>query len=298
MSNITVIADDNNLCGEGPIWDPSTKRLVWNDLSKSLVYDFTPATGAKRTIGTDLMIAGIALNRGGSFVVAGATGIYTWRGDGQRRLIADKHNGETLYFNDILASPTGGVYAGTVYWGAKGMEKTGKLYLFMPDGAAHVVDEGIELANGLALAPDNRTLYFADSAARRIYAYNVDPKTALLSGKRVFVQVPRTEGIPDGMTTDRDGGVWCAQWWGSQVVRYRPDGSVDRRIPMPVKQVSSVAFGGEDYKDLYITSAGESFEHDLAPPGYDFKAKNIGGALYRTMPGAQGRAEHVAGFEG
>ncbi|MCE9589659.1 MAG: SMP-30/gluconolactonase/LRE family protein [Planctomycetes bacterium] len=296
MNTLTVIADDQNLCGEGPLWDPAGQRLIWNDMTRTLLYDYTPATREKRVIGRDLMIAAAALNKGGTLVVAGATGLYVWKGDKEHSLIADKHGGETLYFNDILADPRGRVYAGTVYWGAKGMEKTGKLYLFEPDGSARVLDEGIELANGLGLSPDNRTLYFTDSAARRVYAYRVDQKTGTLSDKRVFVQVPRGEGLPDGLTVDAQGYVWSAQWWGSQVVRYSPEGKVDRRIEMPVRQVSSVAFGGKEYADLYITSAAENFESELAPPGYDYKATNIGGALYHTVPGVKGKAEFVAGF--
>ena len=157
-----------------------------------------------------------------------------------------------------------------------------------------VVDEGVEIANGLGLSPDDRTLYFADSARRVIYAYDADPATGDLSRRRVFVQVPRDEGLPDGLTVDREGFVWCAQWYGGQVVRYDPDGKVERRIAMPVRQVSSVIFGGDDLTDLYITTAADPWPSPLAPPGYDFSATNVGGSLYRLRTDIQGRPDHRA----
>lgn len=295
-AKVETIAADNNLCGEGPIWDAQRQRLIWNDCSSSLVYQFTPSSGVKAIINHNLMVAGIALNNDGRLVFAGATGLHLWEGQDRFRTIVTEHDGETLCFNDMIAGPRGRIYVGTLYWGANGMEKHGKLYRIEPDATVHSVDEGIELSNGLGFSPDDRTLYYADSSTRRIYAYEVDAVSGDLANRRVFVQVPVTEGIPDGLTVDRDGFVWSAQWYGGQVVRYDPDGKVERRIALPVKQVSSVAFGGKDLDELYITTAGESWPSTLAPLGYDFHVPNIGGSLYRVRPGVQGRIEHRAAF--
>ena len=93
-----------------------------------------------------------------------------------------------------------------------------------------------------------------------------------------------------------DGRDVSAQWYGAQIVRYDPDGKVERRIAMPVKQVSSLTFGGKDLTDLYVTSAGASWPSSLMPPGYDPEAPDIGGALYRIRLDVQGKPEHQAGF--
>jgi D-xylonolactonase len=162
------------------------------------------------------------------------------------------------------------------------------------------MDEGIELSNGLGLSPDHRTLYYADSTARRIYAYDVSPETGDLGRKRVFVQVPLSEGLPDGLTVDAEGYVWSAQWFGNQVVRYDPDGKVERHIPLPAAQVTSVAFGGPDLADLYLTSAAASWPawpNRYAPPGYNPDKVELGGSLYRLRLDIQGKAEHQAKFE-
>jgi sugar lactone lactonase YvrE len=298
MTSLEIIAQDNNLCGEGPIWDAAHERLIWNDLNSSLVFQITPASSEKKIISRNLNVAGIALNRSGDLVFAGATGLHLWRAQGEYGTIAAEHDGETLIFNDILADPQGRLYAGTYYW-AEDIERPGKLYRIDPDGVVQVVDEGIELSNGLGLSPDNRTLYYADSTARRIYAYEVNPATGDLANRRVFVTVPKTEGMPDGLTVDAEGFVWSAQWFGSQVVRYDPAGQVERRIELPVAQVTSVAFGGPDLTDLYITSAAESWPawpNPYTPPGYNPNKVVLGGSLYRLSGDIQGKLEHQANF--
>ncbi len=293
-TEVEVVAEDHNLCGEAPIWDGARQRLIWADISSSRVYQLFPASREKQIISRNLMVAGIALNRDGALIFAGSTGLHHWNAQDDHQVIVANHAGESLFFNDIIADSAGRLYAGTVYWGARGMEKTGKLYRIDPDGSVQIVADGIEMSNGLGFSPDNTTLYYADTSARRIFAYDVDLRTGALSRKRTLVQVPSDEGIPDGLTVDSQGFVWSAQWYGSQVVRYDPDGKVERRIAMPVKQVSSVAFGGKDFSDLYVTSAAESWPSPLAPPGYDFQAPNIGGSLYRVRLEIQGRPEHQA----
>jgi sugar lactone lactonase YvrE len=292
--DVEIVADDGNLCGEAPLWDPGRNRLVWLDYEAGLVFQHTPATGDTQVISRDLLVGGIALNQGGRLVFGGATGLHVWSRQSDYRTIASRLHGEPLCVNDILAGPRGQVYAGTFHWGPDGMEKHGCLFRCDPDGSLVIEDEGIELANGLGLGPDDRTLYFTDSTARSIYAYDVDPATGSLSGRRLFVRVPSDEGVPDGLTVDRQGFVWSAQWYGGRVVRYDPDGRIERSIGLPAQQVSSLAFGGHDSTDIYVTTAASSWKSPYAPPGYDFHAPNIGGALYRIRTDIQGRPEYVA----
>ncbi|HXV96784.1 MAG TPA: SMP-30/gluconolactonase/LRE family protein, partial [Anaerolineae bacterium] len=130
--------------------------------------------------------------------------------------------------------------------------------------------------------------------ARRIYAYDVNPKTGDLTQRRIFVQVPATEGMPDGLTVDAAGFIWSAQWYGSQVVRYDPDGKVERRIQLPVSQIASVAFGGPDLTELYITTAAEPWPSKFVPPGYAPNPATLGGSLYCLRLDIQGQPEYQA----
>lgn len=295
MTEVTKlpVADDDR-CGEAPVWDAGGGRLIWTDIGASIVYEYRPGDREKRAISRGLPVSGIALNRDGRLVFAGATGLHLWHKEGDHHTLLTEHAGETLVFNDMLADAAGRVCAGTLYWDDNGMQKPGKLYLVGRGGAAEVVAEGIELSNGLAFSPDDRTLYYADSARRVIYAYDVHRATGRLSRKRTFVTVGGDEGIPDGLTVDSQGFVWCAQWYGGQIVRYDPDGHVERRVPLPVRQVASLNFGGTDLMDLYITTAGENWPSPLAPPGYNYSKGNFGGGLYRLRLDTPGKPEHFA----
>ena len=166
-------------------------------------------------------------------------------------------------------------------------------YLFRvdTDGSVHVADEGIQFSNGLAFSPDCKTLYFADTVARCIYAYDWRREDGALSNRRMFVRVPLEEGLPDGLTVDAEGFVWCAHWFGGCLTRYDPDGKLERRITTPAAQTSSLAFGGPDLNEIFITSAAASNALSLAPPGYDPEKVYVGGPLYHLISDIRGKNE-------
>jgi len=314
MTQLETLASNNDRCGECPIWDSQSQRLFWNDMNASRVFAFDHTSQAVRALDNNgLNAAGMAFNESGELVFAGTGGLHLWRessipplpagegwgegrGDGNHRTLLTHHDGEALNFNDILADPQGRLYAGTWYWGAQEYEKLGKLYLIDTDSSITIQDEGIELSNGLGLSPDEEVLYYADSAARKIYAYDVNASSGALSNRRVFVDVPTTEGMPDGLTVDTHGFVWSAQWYGSQIVCYDPDGKVERRIQIPASQVTCMAFGGPDWNELYITTAGEDWSTRYAPPGYDSSKLHRGGELYRLKLDIQGKPEYKTKF--
>lgn len=291
---IECVVDLNNLCGESPIWDFRCNRLIWNDLSSCLVFEHDPLSNKTQVISRELMVSCITLNGESDFAFAGSTGFHLWKRNCEYITLFSEEEKNPLCFNEMLAAPDGGVYANTAYWNGAKMEKTGKLYKIKNGGVIKILDAGFELPNGMGLSPDNSLLYLADSARRLIYVYDVNSHNSKLSSRRVFATVPDDEGIPDGLTVDAEGFVWSAQWYGSQIVRYDPDGSVERRISVPAKQVSSLEFGGEDMTDLYITTASESWPSALMPSGYDPAKRNMGGALYRVRMDILGKREHVA----
>jgi D-xylonolactonase len=235
---------------------------------------------------------GLARDSQGGFVIASNSGIWFWDGADQLKLIADTADGSKCQMNDAIADPEGRLFAGSWFYNPAGDYELGKLIRVDTDGTAHVVDEGFHLANGLAFSPDASLLYFTDSAARRIYAYDYDRKRGGVRNRRVLVQVRDDEGLPDGLTVDAEGFLWSAQWYGSCVVRYDPDGKEERRIKTPAKQTSSVMFGGADLTDLFITSAAKSEPMPIMPKGYDATSGNFGGQLYRINLGIPGKEEH------
>jgi sugar lactone lactonase YvrE len=294
MPELTVIADYGDLCGEGPIWDVSRKRLYWTDITGQKFYCYDWTSRQHRLVRAGFEVGGAAFNRPGGFVVANSSGCWLWEEAGEPRLIAEQADGHKCQLNDCIADPAGRFLAGSVFYDPSKNYPLGCLIRIDRDGTAHVIDEGIHLANGLGFSSDAKTLYLTDSAARTIYAYDYDAAQGTVRNRRVFVKVPATSGLPDGLTVDAEDFVWSAEWYGGRVVRYDPDGKIERTIATPAKQTSSLAFGGPDLTDIFITSAAKSEPMPIMPPGYDPNTGNFGGALYHINLGIQGKAEFLA----
>jgi sugar lactone lactonase YvrE len=145
----------------------------------------------------------------------------------------------------------GGVDLGFIETGQLG--QTG-LYRFDENGLTQILD-GVTVSNGLAFSPDGRTLYRAESVNQTLYAYDYDIADGTPGNERVFARLTRGEGIPDGAEVDSEGGYWIALLLANAVARYRPDGSLDRRIPVPVLQPTKPCFGGPGLASLYLTTA-------------------------------------------
>ena len=294
MTEWSVIAAYGDLCGEGPVWDADAGCLYWTDIDGHRFFRYDPTTKKHAVVNEGFEVAGYALNQHGGFVVVNSGGIWLWDGAGHPQLLADKTGDSKLQMNDAIADPEGRLFAGSNFFDADKNYELGKLVRVDHDGSVHVVDEGFLLANGLAFSPDERVLYFTDSAARRIYAYDYDRKSGAIRNRRIVVQVPVEEGLPDGLTVDAEGFLWSAQWYGSSIVRYDPDGMMERRMHTPAKQTSSLAFGGSDLTDMFVTSASKSWASPLMPAGYDPVAGNFGGQLYHMNPGIPGKLEYKA----
>jgi len=294
MPELSVIADYGDLCGEGPIWDVKLRRLYWTDITGQRFYSYDWTTKQHRIIKEGFEVAGAALNRAGGFVVANSSGAWLWDGAGESRLVTGEADGHKCQLNDCIADPAGRLLAGSVFYDPSKDYPLGKLIRVDTDGTAHIIDEGFHLANGLGFSVDARTLYFTDSATRTIYAYDYDAKAGSVRNRRVFVKVPATSGLPDGLTVDAQGFIWSAEWYGSRVVRYDREGKIARTIATPAKQTSSLAFGGPEMTDIFITSAAKSEPMPIMPPGYDPNTGYFGGALYHINLGIAGKAEFVA----
>lgn len=293
-SSIEILAEGDKL-GECPFWDADHQRLFWSDIHASTIYTYDAVGARKSVYHQGHMTFGLVCNRDGGLIVTGPMGVHYLGGPDDVRPILSEFDGEALFMNDAIADAAGRVYAGTVYWGPEGLVKRGKLYLIDRDRTARIVHEGTGMSNGLGFSPDGRTLYYTDSYEHVIWAFDVDPATGALSGKRTFVQFTRDDGLPDGLTVDAEGNVWSALWYAGRVVCHAPSGARVRTVEVPARQVASVMFGGRDLDELYITSSSVPFRSEaLAPAGYDFDAPEPGGALFRVRLGVKGRLEHLA----
>lgn len=267
--------------GENPLWHPDEKLVFFLDIPAGRVYAFDPATGTNRIFSEGRITGGMTLQDDGQLLLFQDGTISLLDMNGKQRVVRHDCCPGSARFNDVIADPEGRVYAGAM--GGKG-----RLFRIGLDGAITELFDGIGVPNGMGFTPDLRHMYFTDSVPREIYIFDYERSTGNLSNRRVFAEIPVEQGVPDGMTMDADGYVWGAVWFGSRVRRYAPDGRVDCEVLFPAAQTSAITFGGADYADAYVTTAGTDEADALMPPGYD-KSRPRGGGLYTfRMEGVKG----------
>ena len=289
MTEIEFIADYQCEIGEGPLWHPFEHCLYWLDIPHGRIFCYDPVTCHHEQIEQGEPIGGFTIQADGALLLFGKAGaISLWR-NGRRELILPEIVAERYgRFNDVIADPAGRVFCGTMPVSAteNAPGHLGRLYLLNLDGSLTQLLDGITVSNGMGFTPDGTGLYHTDSEKRRISLFDYDKTTGKISHRHTFVTVPEGEGVPDGLTVDMEGYVWSARWNGGCLVRYTPDGVEDLRIAFPqARKVSSLTFGGDDYRDLYVTTAGGNDREQNGPGA---------GVLYRLRLGVQGRPEFLS----
>jgi L-arabinonolactonase len=253
---IDTVVDIKTHLGEGPVWDVDTQRLYWVDSAVGNVYRAT-ATGTElRAWDLPGKVGSLAIRRDGDgAVVAIQSGFHFLDfATGDTELIADPEPDLPLNrFNDGKVDRRGRFLAGTM--DTREESPTGSLYRLDPDLSVHRLEEGIIVSNGPCWSPDSSTFYFADSWSGEFWAYDYDLESGAVANRRTFARIDSPgQGAFDGATVDAEGCIWHAQVFDGLLVRHTPAGDVDRVIPMPVRKVTSVTFGGPDLDILFVTS--------------------------------------------
>lgn len=290
-SEVTLIADTQDACGESPIWDDYEQALHWVDIVIQRLHTFDWKTQSTSTQASSVPVSAIALTDTASMIIAGANGVWVRKDSSETLPLARAFQDEALAINDCIADEKGRLLAGSTFFDGSDNYERGSLYVVDTDRTPRLLDTGFGLSNGLGFSPDGRMLYFTDSADRVIYGYDYSASDGTVARRRTLVKVPETEGLPDGLTVDAEGFIWSAQWFGGCLCRYDPDGKLERRVRIPAKQTSSLTFGGPDLTEIFVTTAAIPDAQSLAPRGYSQKG-NVGGQLHHLNLGIRGRLEH------
>lgn len=239
--------------GEGVLWHPEQSKVYWVDITKGRLYMYDTRLDKQELVYEGDNIGGFTIQRDGALLLFGEEGKVKQLEDGKVETVVGGIQGENgTRFNDVIADPLGGVFCGTMPTD----ERPGRLYRLNSSGAVELILDGVELPNGMGFSPDRSTFYFTDTRSKRIYAFDYNGVTADISNQRTFAYVPESSGHPDGLTVDSEGCVWSARWNGSCIVRHNPKGGVVGKIDVPARKVTSASFGGENYNELYISTAG------------------------------------------
>lgn len=278
MCSVEQVTDERALFGESPVWDHRQAELLWVDIPQGTLHRLDPLTGIDRSCTFSGRLAAVALGPGSSVVVARERCVYVTNDESFPHLLANVDTGDRI--NDIGCDPAGRLFLGTLTTGeAAGACALYRLDRLRDEWHASTVVSAVTLSNGLDWSPDGRRMYYTDTATRRIDFFDYEVTTGALTARRVFADLSDSAGRPDGLTVDREGGLWVAVARAGEIRRYRGDGTLDRVVVLPVPRVTSLAFGGKDYGDLYVTTAKDP-DRGTHQPG--------AGAVFRLRPGVSG----------
>ena len=253
------------LLGESPLWHPTEQVLYYCDIPGRSLNRFDPVTSVHTQWRFDTEPASCAPMHDGALLLAMRDGL--WRFDpasGQRTaLAAAPYDTATERFNDGKCDPQGRFWVGTIYEARE--PPLAALYCFA-EGSLQRKADGITVSNGLAWSPNGRTMYWSDTKAHTVWAFDFDPASGGLSRRRVFASFAAKQpgqslddysGRPDGAAVDVEGCYWVAMYEGQRVLRLSPEGVLLQTVHLPVRCPTMPGFGGADLKTLYITTARE-----------------------------------------
>jgi len=296
--HIEKLASPNAVVGEGPVWNPEEKNIYWTDIYGGKLFRYDPEKKSNETIHDGVQVGGFRFNKSGGLILGSWDGIILWNSDEDMETIKKgKVDGTdvNIRINDATSGPDGSFYCGTdaTNW------RNDVVFRINPDRSIDLIDEGVKLCNGMGFSPDETTFYTTDSLRKIIYQWDYNKNNKTIRNKKIFVKLDdESTGIVDGMTVDSEGYIWSAIWYSSKVMRFDPDGKLEREIQFPATQTSCPMFGGKDLNELYVTTAssgtGEK-PNGSEPKNYNFNSYR-GGDLFKVTLDIQGKLEYKTDF--
>lgn len=279
LADVELVVDARAKLGEGPVWDAAEGVLWWLDIMAGAIHRFDPGTGADTSVGAEQPVTAMVPRASGGFVATVADGyaeLDPAAGTVKPFAPITIPDEQPMRMNDGKCDPQGRFWAGTMTFD---FTPGAALYRLEADRSVRPILTDVKLSNGLGWSPDGTTMYYIDTMQHGVDAFDFDPATGDISGRRRVIEIDESIGLPDGMCVDAEGCIWVAMFNGSAVRRWAPDGTPDAVIELPVAQVTCPVFGGEDLGDLYITTAAEGIAPDPTPGA---------GGLFRVRPGVSG----------
>jgi L-arabinonolactonase len=275
-----------NLLGEGILWDSRRHVLWWTDIQSRRLYRHHWAMGTTQVLETPERVGSFGLVAGSErLITAFESGIAFYGPDDQSLswLARPPKPHPAVRFNDGRVDRRGRFWSGTMIE-ADQSTATGCLYSFDSTLGIRCQLTDVRISNSLCMSPDGRRLYFADSPTRTIRAFELNEPDGTLGTSQIFAQTP-AGADPDGAAIDVDGCLWSAHWGAGCVVRYTPEGQIDRTLRVPASQPTCVCFAGPDLDVLCVTTARVGLSETM------LRAESNAGDVFLYRTGIQGLPE-------
>jgi len=252
-ARVRVAVRAQDVVGEGPFWDAGRRELLRVDIRSERVLRWSAEQDVETALDAGGPVSVAVPDSSGGLVVAGGSAVQRWRPDGTRTEICQVDTGTpATTLNDGKCDARGRLWIGT--WDREGGARA-TLHVVDLDGSVRLAESGLSASNGLAWNADSTAFYLVDTPRRVIWRYDYDLDGGGLGDREVFVRIDEGAGLPDGLATDRAGGVWVALFAGGAVHRYDAGGALTHVVPMPVTHPTSLAFGGGHLTTLYVTTS-------------------------------------------
>ncbi|PLB38668.1 SMP-30/gluconolactonase/LRE family protein [Aspergillus candidus] len=287
---------------EGPFYDEARNELRFVDIWEEKLYSLDLAQGpsslrildTSTSIGVTANIADPTDSYEGQAVVAAKHGYALLnRTTGELSYLAkvwdeqkDAAKAHRMRFNDGAVDSQGRFWAGAMN-DNKVQEpiNEGVLFRLDPDLTLHRMVEQVTIPNGIGWNAADDTMYLTDSPRGKIYAFDFDAPSGIISNRRVYFDLQDEPKVPDGFAIDVEGCIWSAIYGGGKVIRISPEGQVIGEVLLPTRNITCAAFVGTE---LFITTAKDETD-DAALPN----SVRYGGRLYRVDVGVRGQAKNA-----
>ena len=280
-----LVANYQCVTGEAPLWHPDEGVLYWVDIPNGCLYNYDPQNKVAKKVFRSGQIGGFTIQEDGGLLLFMEKGAVKILKDGNLSTILESIEGEEhSRFNDVIATPDGSVFCGAMPSG----NKPGSLYKLDRDRKISLMIEDAGISNGLGFSNNLDYAYHTNSARRTITKYEFNPDTSMLGKGEIIVSTPDDGSVPDGLTVDAEDCIWSARWDGWALYRYNSLGGEIAKVIFEVKKVSCLTFGGDDYEDIFVTSAGGD---DLRING------SLAGATFKLNLQVKGKPEFRSKIE-